>query len=237
VAGPVRAIFRQYPVVLSVIGGAITAGSVWVADHSHDWLIILPLTLVAGIGVALPAALLHQNKLMQTRSEAQDVMRHALELLVFLLAKRGRDKAIHMRACVMLCLTSGGRRQVQKRTAMNMTHDPDCDLEIAFSDGVSGAAASRSEPVFGDLRLQPVPGGPSWKLPNPSEQAKVRLGLQTIWSVPILGKEHSPPEVIGTLQVDSDHGWEDIVAQPADFFPVLESFAKMLAPILLTEEV
>jgi hypothetical protein len=115
----------------------------------------------------------------------------------------------HVRANIMLADAARRRRKVDHATAFNMAPDPDVDLEVAFTAGVSGKAARERKAVLGDLTIRPVQTGPDWGL-SPSEQALVRRELKTILSVPIPDPNDPDAPILGTLQVDSDHTIDEL---------------------------
>jgi hypothetical protein len=95
------------------------------------------------------------------------------------------------------------RRRVDPELTFNMSSDPDIDLEIDVTAGVTGEAWIHRTPAFGDLTLALQKGGPTWGL-RATETARVRPSLRSILSVPIFDPDNPTGDLLGTLQVDSD---------------------------------
>jgi hypothetical protein len=165
------------------------------------------------------------NKLMQSESKAHSAVR---KLLATLAAQLGHPTK-HVRANIMLTCKDGKRRKVQSETAFNMDNDPDCDLELEMGNGVSGEAAARLAPAFGNLRAKTPKGAPDWRLTN-SEKGKIRPTLQAVLSVPIFDPDDSTrKKILGTLQVDSDEPFVKLRFHQKDTWDLVESFADVIA--------
>jgi hypothetical protein len=149
--------------------------------------------------IALPAASTRRNRLQQGRQAARAAIRRVLETCAVAFGHPGR----HVRANIMLVIPGGKRRRVDRETAFNMKDDPDSDLEIDATAGVSGEAFAQRKPAYGDLALGLNPAGPSWGL-HASEKVRVRQTLCSILSVPVFNPDAPNDELVATLQVDSD---------------------------------
>ncbi len=129
-------------------------------------------------------------------------------------------------------LAKKGRRKVDSATAFNMSHDPDSDLEIDATAGVSGEAYSQRTTYYGDLALALQAGGPTWGL-KPEELAKVRPSLKSILSVPILDPDNPEKgQLQGTLQIDSDLTFTEMQFDRPERRDVAERFADVIALLL-----
>jgi hypothetical protein len=182
-----------------------------------------------GVGVALFIAVstitVWRNKLDQGRRAAQSCITNALRACAAAYGAPSR----HVRVNVMLA--QNGRRKVDSATAFNMGHDPDCDLEINATAGVSGEAYSQRVTTFGDLGLALQTGGPTWGL-KPGELAKVRSSLKSVLSVPVFDPDNPGGELLGTLQVDSDLTFTDMQFDNPERRAVAERFADVIALLL-----
>jgi hypothetical protein len=130
-------------------------------------------------------------------------------------------------------LVSGHRRRVDAETSCNMDGDPDRDLEIDDTAGVSGEAFVQRVTSYGDLSLALQPGGPTWGL-RESERGKVRRELRAILSVPIFDPDDPDGRLLGTLQVDSDLTIEEIEFDKPERRAVAERFADVVALLCKT---
>lgn len=117
--------------------------------------------------------------------------------------------SVHVRVNIMKFSANRQRRKVHAATSFNMEKDPDCDLEIDATAGVSGQAAVNRRPSFGDISLPLQPGGPDWGLRD-AEKARVRQGLKSILSVPAFNPAEPAGALFATLQIDSDLPLADI---------------------------
>ncbi len=184
-----------------------------------------------GVGIAvfalLPALRSRRNRLQQGRRAAQTCIKNAL--MACGAAYGHPDK--HTRANIMLASRGGARRKVDAATAFNMDRDPDQDLEIDATAGVSGEAVRSRVAVWGDLTLARQQGGPSWGLSHP-EMAKVRGGLKSVLSVPLFDPDDPEGQLLGTLQVDSDLTIEEMGFDRPERRAVAERFADVVALLL-----
>jgi hypothetical protein len=180
------------------------------------------------IGSGLAWILIEQSS---KRVFSERARAHVVRKLLATLASIFKDIDANVRTNVMLVTEDGRRRKVQSETAHNMEHDPDDGLEMDFGSGVSGLAARRRKPAFGNLRYAPNPGSPDWGL-SAREQACIRKGLQSILSVPIFDPDDPRGQILGTLQVDSDQPMDTVFADPAKVEYVATTFADALALLL-----
>lgn len=163
-----------------------------------------------GFFVAVPAFASKENKLGQNVVFASDTMKQLLEALAHAIQTRSPlGEKLMVRCCVMLIVKTGTglRRRVHRASAFNMETpaDTDNELEIGMEAGVSGQAVLERKTVYGDLRVAPAAGAPTWGL-APKEQQLVRKDLQCIASAPIHDPDNTTGTFLGTLQVDSIHG-------------------------------
>jgi len=84
-----------------------------------------------------------------------------------------------------------------------MDKDPDYDLEMDATAGVSGQVVVSRRPTIGDISLPLQPGGPDWGL-REAEKARVRPTLKSILSVPVFNPTDTDGDLLATLQIDSD---------------------------------
>lgn len=112
-----------------------------------------------------------------------------------------------------------------------MDGDPDCDLDIAATAGVSGEAYNYRRPAYGDLTIVLAQGAPTWGL-LPSEAARVRSDLQSILSVPIFDPDDVDGRLLGTLQVDSRLTIMEMGYDDSSRIAVAERFADVIALLL-----
>lgn len=109
-----------------------------------------------------------------------------------------------------------------------MAHDPDGDLEIDATAGVTGEAWIHRTPAFGDLSLALQPGGPTWGL-RPAEAARVRRGLRSVLSVPIFDPDNPEGDLLGTFQIDSDLTLQEMGFDDQERREIAERFADVIA--------
>ena len=183
---------------------------------------------VTGIAVfvALPTLSTRRNRLQQSRRAARTCIKKALAACGASYGSSDR----HVRVNIML-LTSAGRRRVDADTAFNMDSDPDRDLELDATAGVSGEAFVHRVPTYGDLALALQPGGPTWGLRD-GERARVRKSLKSILSVPLFNPDDPEGPLLGTLQVDSDLAIAEIEFDRVERRAVAERFADVVALLL-----
>jgi hypothetical protein len=181
------------------------------------------LGLVAAI--ALSSIPVWRNKLDQTKGAAKTCIKNALKACAVAYGYPVR----HVRVNVML--SQKGRRKVDSATAFNMSNDPDFDIEIDATAGVSGEAYSLRVPTFGDLTVALQPGVPTWGL-KPAELAKIRQSLKSILSVPIFDPDDSAGALLGTLQIDSDLTFTEMQFDLPERREMAERFADVIALLL-----
>ena len=216
----------EYPTVLTIVGGvgAAICGS-GLRQHWGEWWAV-PWTLGIFLFVALPALSAKRNRLQQGRQAARSCIRKALAACGS--AYGYPDQ--HVRTNIML-VSKGGKRRVDKDTAFYMSADPDQDLEIDATAGVSGEAFSQRVTFYGDLAMALQPGGPTWGLRD-AERAKVRKGLKSILSVPVFDPDDADGPLLGTLQVDSDLTFEQLGFDRPERRDMAERFADVVALLL-----
>jgi hypothetical protein len=210
--------------VASGVGGALCG-----AGLRQDWGKPNALLWVLGIAVSilLPALGTKRNRLQQGAHAARRCIKNALAACG---AAHGYPER-HVRVNIMCLSRDGRKRTVEKVTAFNMDADPDCDLEIDASAGVSGEALRQRVPTWGDLALSLQPGGPKWGLTD-SQKAKVRSTLKSVLSVPIFDPENPDGDLLGTLQVDSDLTIAEMEFDRPERQAVAERFSDVVALLL-----
>jgi len=199
--------FDSHPVAVSVVCSLGNILAAIVLDHrwsaqapaGRPWHQLAALVIIVALAVTLPALVTERTKTLRSRRTTIKVIQKVLTSL----AQQCGYPERHVRANIMLPDPSRRTRKVDTKTAFNMDGDPDRDLEISATTGVSGHAWNRRRGQIGDLMILSQDAGPDWGLTD-DEQAKIREHLSTILSVPIFdpGDSHGP--LIGTLQVDSD---------------------------------
>ena len=85
--------------------------------------------------------------------------------------------------------------------------------------------------VWGDLTIAERPGAPSWGL-HKDEQGRVRPGLKSILSVPLVDVDDPQGEPMGTLQIDSDLPIEEFLRDPAAGGRIAARFGDVVALLL-----
>jgi hypothetical protein len=112
-----------------------------------------------------------------------------------------------------------------------MDSDPDLDLELDATAGVSGQAVLHRKPAFGDISIPLQPGGPDWGLRD-SEKAKVRQTLKSIRSVPVFDRGNPEGPLLATLQIDSDLPLDESGYDHEEKWRLAERFADVVALLL-----
>jgi hypothetical protein len=158
--------------IIAPAGAALSALGVRFAPNGV--LIAICLVLLA-LFSSLPSIAGRVNRLQQGRRAAENCLKRLLQACGH---SFGFSEG-HIRVNVMKLSTDRQRRRVDAKTAFNMDRDPDCDLEIDATAGVSGQAALNRRPAFGDISIPLQPGGPDWGLRD-VEKAKVRQSLKSI---------------------------------------------------------
>ena len=117
---------------------------------------MLPWGLGLALSLVLPAFAAKRNRLDQSREAAVEVIRQLLKSCAGAFGHPQR----HVRTNLMFPVEGNEhRRFVRAETAFNMHDDPDQDLEIDATAGVSGEAFVQHRPAYGDLTLGLPPGG------------------------------------------------------------------------------
>jgi hypothetical protein len=219
----------RYPILLTAAGGV--GAAVCGAGLRQAWgrWAIVYWALGIAVCVVLPTISTRQNRLQQGRRAARNSIRKVLEACGSAYGYPERP----VRANLMLVTRGGRRRRVETATAFNMANDPDCDLEIDATAGVSGEAFVHRAPAYGDLALALQPGGPTWGL-RESERARVRPELKSILSVPVFDPDDPEGALLGTLQVDSDLTFEEMEFDRPDRRAVAERFGDVVALLIKT---
>ena len=149
------------------------------------------------------------------------------------------DGKKHLRANVFL--PSTGNR-VKIFYSYNMDEDPDRELELKMGAGATGRCWLERKTKLVDLgeigrkaAKDPDYMERVWDM-TPDQQAAVRKSLNSLLSVPILDPRRTespddPPEIVGILNIDSDHPKEEIF-QDARVVEKAEQFSKTIASLL-----
>ena len=184
------------------------------------------LVLVA-VCAAIPSLAAQMNRLQQGRQTTEQ----CLERLLRACGHSFGHPTIHVRTNIMRYSSDRSRRKVDSRTAFNMDNDPDRDLEIDATAGVSGQAAVNRRPAFGDISLPLQAGGPDWGL-RESEKAKVRPRLASILSVPVFNPGDPDGPLLATLQIDSDAPLHEVGFDAELRWRTAERFADVISLLL-----
>jgi hypothetical protein len=188
---------------------------------SWGWLFILAFMLTVGA-----VATLRNRKVFKRRDCVRNI-KCVLQAMSDCFPKPNRTN-------IMLVEDSpeGKVRRVDKETACNMSGDPDLELEMAVTAGVSGDAVNQKAFVYGDLTIAPQPGAPTWGL-KPHQQSRVRQSLKTIGSTPISDPRVRDGPIFGTLQLDSDLTYTQVlVPDTVSAGKVVAAFADVIALII-----
>lgn len=179
------------------------------------------------LAIVLPPLGLRSARSKLERQAVATCVKNALEACIVALG----HPAKHVRANLMVLSSDGQTRKVDTDTAANMSSDPDCDIVMNAHAGVSGEAFRGRVPVYGDLALAFQPGGPTWGLSN-LQREKVRTSLRSILSVPVFDPDDPQGPLLGTLQVDSDHSFEEMGFDRLERHAMVERFADVVALLL-----
>lgn len=218
---------QDHPTAVAVLAPAGAAlCSVGLRYASNRWWIAGFIALIA-VFAALPSAATRANRLHQGRRAAEDCLKRLLETC----AHSFGYPAVHVRVNIMTFTEDRTRRRVDARTAFNMDTDPDADLEIDATAGVSGQVVVNRRAAFGDISLPLQPGGPDWGL-RASEKARIRPSLLTILSVPVFNPADPAGPLLATLQIDSDETLDEIGFDLEDQREVAERFADVVSLLL-----
>jgi len=182
--------------------------------------------LISIIALSAPIAITSREKRLIAKGKCTKLIKRLLAGLSDCYPSPNRTN-------VMLTKKEGNRlrRRVDKATAHNMDEDPDNELEMDAFAGVSGKAMREKAYVWGDLTIAESPGAPSWGL-RPDEQRRVRPGLKSIVSVPLIDCDAPGDEPLGTLQIDSDLTIEEFLPDRAAGGKIAFRFADVVALLL-----
>ena len=218
---------QDHPTAVAVLAPAGAAlCSVGLRYATNRWWMAGLIALIA-LFAALPSAATRANRLQQGRRAAEDCLRRLLETCAHSFGYPG----VHVRVNIMKFTEDRARRRVDARTAFNMETDPDADLEIDATAGVSGQVVVNRRAAFGDISLPLQPGGPDWGL-RASEKARIRPSLLTILSVPVFNPADPAGPLLATLQIDSDETLDEIGFDQEDQREVAERFADVVSLLL-----
>ena len=154
--------------ILGPIGAALSGLAIRYAPNA-GWIAVFVILLAAFSAVPSLAARL--NRLQQGRKASEQCMKRLLDAC----GHSFGYPTNHVRVNIMKFSADGKRRKVEAATAFNMDKDPDCDLEIGVTAGVSGQADLNRRPAFGDISMPLQPGGPDWGLMTPRKRRSVRV--------------------------------------------------------------
>jgi hypothetical protein len=196
-----------------------------VSRPSAGWIVGFVALLI--IFAALPSLAARVNRLQQGRAAAERCMKRLLDACGHSFGYPG----IHVRVNLMKYSPDRRRRKVEGATAFNMSSDPDVDLELDATAGVSGQASIHRRPAFGDISIPLKPGGPDWGLTD-SQKARVRRSLKSILSVPVFNSADPDGPLLATLQVDSDLPLEESGLETEEKWLMAERFADVVSLLL-----
>lgn len=220
---------QEHQTLVAIMGpGGSALCALGVRYAPNGWATALFLTLLI-LCASVPSLTTRVNRLQQGRRAAEACTKRLLRAC----AHSFGYPRVQVRVNIMKLSTNGQRRKVHAATAFNMEKDPDCDLEIDVTAGVSGQAAVSRRPAFGDISLPLQPGGPDWGLRD-TEKARVRQTLKSILSVPVFNPIHTDGPLFATLQVDSDVPLAEIGFDLEQQWRVAERFADVVSLLLET---
>lgn len=218
---------QEHQTVVAIIGpGGSALCALGVRFAPNGWAIALFLVLLV-LSASAPSLAARVNRLQQSRRAAE----HCTKRLLFACAHSFGYPAAHVRVNIMKFSANGQRRQVHAATAFNMERDPDFDLGIDATAGVSGQAVINRRPAFGDISLPLQPGGPDWGLRD-AEKARVRPSLKSILSVPVFNPADPDGGLFATLQIDSDLPLNESGFDQEQKWQVAERFADVVSLLL-----
>ena len=122
-------------------------------------------------------------------------------------------------------------RVVDGDTAYNMRGDSDENMEMGAFSGVSGTAMHERDVVLGDLSKEPLKGAPGWGLKK-RELKKVRQRVRTIVSGPIHDPDNRNGDLLGTIQVDSDHEFDILIPDKIQAMKIATAFGDAMSFVL-----
>lgn len=220
---------QEHQTLVAIIGpGGSALCALGVRYAPNGWATALFLALLI-FCASVPSLTTRVNRLQQGRRAAEDCTKRLLRACAHSFGYPG----VQVRVNIMKFSANGQRRRVHAATAFNMEKDPDGDLEIDGTAGVSGQAAVSRRPAFGDISLPLQPGGPDWGLRD-GEKAKVRQSLKSILSVPVFNPADTDGPLFATLQVDSDFPLAEIGFDQEQKWRVAERFADVVSLLLET---
>jgi hypothetical protein len=218
---------QEHQTFVAIAGPVGVALSALGLRFAADPLAIGTCLLLLGLFAAVPSIAAQMNRLLQGRRATERCVKRLLQAC----AHSFGYPTMHVRTNIMRFSPDRSRRRVDPDTAFNMDNDPDRDLEIDASAGVSGLAALNRRPAFGDISLPLRAGGPDWGL-RESEKAKVRKGLTSILSVPVFNPSELDGPLLATLQIDSDVSLPEIGFDSEPKWQMAERFADVLSLLL-----
>ena len=210
--------------ILSPIGVALSGLGIRFAPNT-GWIAVCVVLLA--VFAAAPSVAARVNRLQQGRKAAEQCMQRLLHACGHSFGHPG----IHVRVNIMRFSVDAKRRRVEASTAFNMDKDPDLDLEIDATAGVSGQAALNRRPAFGDISMPLQLGGPDWGLRD-AEKARVRQSLRSILSVPVFNRADPDGPLLATLQVDSDLSLGESGFDQEEKWRMAERFADVVSLLL-----
>jgi hypothetical protein len=220
---------QEHQTLVAVVGpGGSALCAFGVRFAPNGWAIALFLALLM-LCASAPSLAARVNRIQQSRRAAE----HCTKRLLSACAHSFGYPALHVRVNIMKFSVNGQRRQVQAATAFNMEKDPDFDLEIDATAGVSGQAVINRRLAFGDLSLALQPGGPDWGLRD-AEKARVRQSLKSILSVPVFNPADPDGPLLATMQIDSDSPLGEIGFDQGQEWQLAERFADVVSLLLET---
>ena len=218
---------QEHQTIVAIVGpggSALCALGIRYAQKPAVVAVLLALLVACASASSLTGRL---NRLQQGHRAAEDCTRRLLRACAHSFGYPGS----HVRVNLMKFSANRQRRRVNAATAFNMEKDPDCDLEIDVTAGVSGQAASKRRPAFGDISLPLQPGGPDWGLRD-AEKARVRQSLKSILSVPVFNPADPDGALFATLQIDSDLPLTEIGFDREEEWHIAERFADVISLLL-----
>lgn len=218
---------QENQTTVAVLGSVGVAGSALGVRNAPNAGWIAVFLILLAMFAAAPAVAARVNRLQQGRKAAEQCTKRLLNACGHSFGYPG----IHVRVNLMKFSADRHRRKVEAATAFNMASDPDFDLEIDATAGVSGQAVINRRPAFGDISLPLQQGGPDWGLRD-AEKAKVRQSLKSILSVPVFNSADPDGPLLATLQVDSDLPLEDSGLDSEERWQMAERFADVVSLLL-----
>jgi hypothetical protein len=210
--------------VFSPVGAALAGLGVRLAPTTV-WIVVFLILL--SVFAAAPSVAARVNRLQQSRKAAERCVKRLLEACGHSFGHPGT----HVRVNLMKYSADRQRRKVDAATAFNMAGDPDVDLEIDATAGVSGQTHVNRRPTIGDIALPQQLGGPGWGL-REAENARVRQGLNSILSVPVFNSVDPDGPLLATLQIDSDAPLDESGLNSEESRELAQRFADVVSLLL-----